>query len=310
MKSTYKQGPVLILLILLCISVTLSCVSKKEESKIEDAEHLIDVRAVDFKFEMPAEIPSGWSTFRFKNDGMQEHFLYLYKLPDNKTYDQFLEEAMVPFGTVWYEYIDGDLTREEATVKLGEEMAGWFFTDIIPSGGPALTEPGETAITTVHLEPGTYVAECYVKMPDGSWHIEMGMQQEFTVTQEENNASPPNTDVSLTLSNYELSVEGEFTSGLQTVAVHIKENPEGIMLHDINLFRLDDTTNVDEIIRWMDWMDPSQFRAPAPGYSIGGVEHLVAGKTGYMTVDLQPGRYALISEMYALNGVSKVFTVE
>lgn len=299
---------------LLCMSLIMgtlfSCSTKKSDSESDsNPAGLVEVTALDFKFEAPEEIPSGWTTFRFKNEGKQEHFLYLYRLPDGKTYDQFLEEAMVPFGTVWNEYASGEISRSEAESKLGSEIPGWFFTDMVPSGGPALTEPGETVQTTVQLDPGLYVIECYVKMPDGTWHTEQGMQQAMAVSDEDNGAEPPVADAELTLSNYEIMAEGELEAGTQTIAVHVKENPEGFMLHDINLFRLDDNTSVDEIVKWMDWMDLEQFRAPAPAYSLGGVEHMVAGKTGYMTVDLKPGNYAWVSEVYGSRGMVKSFTI-
>ena len=154
------------------------------------------------------------------------------------------------------------------------------------------------------------MAECYVKSPEGVWHNLMGMIQEITVTTEVNEASAPEADVEMTLSNYQIVIEGALVAGSQTVAVHVEDTPEGFMPHDINLFRLDGETSVDEVVAWMDWMALEGFRAPAPGHSLGGVEHLPAGSTGYMTVDLAPGRYAWISEGYGAQGVTSEFLVE
>lgn len=115
----------------------------------------------------------------------------------------------------------------------------------------------------------------------------------------------------LTLSNYEIETSGQLTAGTRTVAVHVTDTPEGMLPHDINLFRLEsETTTVEEIVAWMDWMDLGQFRAPGPGISIGGVEHLPAGATGYKTVDLEPGRYAWVSQGYGARGMVEEFTVE
>ncbi len=271
---------------------------------------VVEVIARDFAFDAPDEIPSGWTTFRMTNAGEQEHFLYIYRLPENKTYQQLLEEAIVPFGRVWEQYDSGEIDRAEAEAGLGSEIAGWFFTELEPSGGPALTEPGETSQATVRLEPGTYVIECYVKTPEGEWHTELGMQRELTVTADSTGALPPEADAELTLSNYQITTSGELTAGTRTVAVHVEENPEGFMLHDVNLFRLEEGTELQEIVAWMDWMDLEGFRAPAPGYSLGGVEHMGAGRTGYMTVELEPGNYAWVSEGYGVRGMVKLFTVE
>ncbi|HUP01947.1 MAG TPA: hypothetical protein VM737_10560 [Gemmatimonadota bacterium] len=270
---------------------------------------VVEVTARDFAFEAPAEIPSGWTTIRMRNAGQQEHFLYLYRLPEEVTYERFLEEFMVPFGNVWNAYAAGEIDRSEAEARFGSELPGWFLTEVTPSGGPALTEPGVTSQATVELEPGTYVMECYVKTPDGRWHTELGMQRRLVVTDDSTGAAPPAADAELTLSNYEIATSGGLSAGERTIAVHVEENPEGFMMHDVNLFRLDGDTSVGEIVAWMDWMDIGQFRAPAPGHSLGGVEHMAAGRTGYMTVDLAPGDYAWVSEGYGARGVVREFTV-
>jgi uncharacterized cupredoxin-like copper-binding protein len=273
--------------------------------------YVVDVTAVDFAFQAPDEIPSGWTTFRMANAGQQEHFLYLYRLPEDVTYERFLEEAIGPFTEVWEAYASGEIDQAEAGRRFGEQIPAWFFNDMVSVGGPALTEPGETSQATVLLEPGTYVMECYVKTPEGRWHTELGMQRKFTVTDEETGAPMPEADVELTLSNYAIEGSSQLTSGTHTVAVRVTENPEGFMKHDLNLFRLDGETTVDEIVAWMNWMDLEEgFRAPAPGYSLGGVEHLTAGRTGFTTVQLTPGDYAWISEEYGIRGAVLEFTVE
>jgi len=50
-----------------------------------DRAHVVEVTARDFAFDAPDQIPSGWTTFRMTNAGEQEHFLYIYRLPENKT---------------------------------------------------------------------------------------------------------------------------------------------------------------------------------------------------------------------------------
>ena len=292
--------------------VLLGCVQTPEASEkaAQVPPPVVDIVTREFSIAAPPRIPSGWTTFRLENKGEQEHFAYIYRLPGELSFEQFRTEAMEPFGAVWEEYVRGDLTAEEAGAKFGEELPDWFFTEIVPSGGPALTEPGETSQATLQLNPGTYVIECYVKMPDGGWHTEMGMQRELTVTAEETGAEPPRADVEMMLSNYEVSLSGPLSVGPATIAVHATDTPDGFMQHDINLFRLDDGVEIGEIVAWMDWMDLTQFRAPAPGYSLGGMEHQAAGSTGYITVDLQPGRYAWVSEGYADRGMVEAFTIE
>lgn len=271
---------------------------------------VVEITAEDFEFEAPEAIPSGWTTVRFENaSDEQEHFFLLYRLPENKTFADYRSAIFRPFMKVYNRYDAGELTREETMEALGEELPAWFFEEAEASGGAALTEAGRTSQVTLHLEPGTYAMECYVKTPEGTFHNDRGMLRELTVTEDSTGARPPEADAELTLSNYEIATSGELEAGTSTVAVHVADTPEGLLPHDVNLFRLEDGTATDEIVAWMDWMDLEQFRAPAPGVSVGGVEHLTAGATGYTTLELEPGRYAWVSEGYADRGMVREFTV-
>ena len=271
---------------------------------------VVDILVSDFAFEAPSELASGWTTFRMKNVGQQEHFGLLQKLPEGKRIADYGADVGAVFGSVWERYEAGELDREGAGAALGEELPQWFFNDIVQAGGPALTEPGEVAQTTVRLDPGIYVLECYVKTPEGVWHTMLGMVHEIIVTDESNGASPPEADVELTLRSFEVAGAADLPAGTYTIAVNVADRPEGMMAHDINLFRLDGGTTIGEIVGWMDWMALEGFRAPTPGYSLGGVEHMLPGNTGYMTVTLEPGRYAWVSEGYGAQGVAAEFLIE
>lgn len=272
----------------------------------------ITVTAKDFEFEAPRTVASGWNDFRFVNDSdEQEHFFLLWKLPEDVTFADYKRDVTNVFSDVWSRYDAGELTADETMQQLGERLPEWFFTELSAYGGAALTEAGRTAEVTLDLAPGTYAMECYVKTPQGTWHTDRGMVRGLTVSEDSTGATAPEADVEMTLSNYEIAVSDSFAAGPQTVAVHVTATPEGLMPHDINLFRIEsDTTTVEEIVAWMNWMDLEQFRAPGPGISLGGVEHLREGATGYAHVDLEPGRYAWVSEGYGNRGMVHEFTVE
>jgi len=310
-----KRPPSIVAIALTALTALTLAACQPAEQVEEPAEavppiNLVEVTVFDFAFKAPDQIPSGWTTLRVKNAGKQEHFALLQRLPEGKRIDDYGAEVGAVFGEVWERYSAGEIDRDGAGQALGQQLPEWFFAELVPSGGVAITEPGATSQSTVHLEPGIYVMECYVKTPGGVWHTMLGMVHEITVTADASDASPPDADAELTLSNYQIAVSGELAAGTNTVAVHVVDTPEGMMAHDINLFRLDEGVDVDEIVAWMDWMDLDGFRAPAPGYSLGGVEHLAAGATGYMTVDFKPGRYAWVSEGYGAQGVALEFTIE
>lgn len=300
-----------------CVLTALACGGAEADRQAAENENgsaaasVLEVTAKDFEFVAPPEIPSGWTTIRFTNDGEQDHFVYLYRLPDSVSFSQYRGDVPKVFSDIYSRYASGELSQEEMVQALGEQLPPYFFSGLVPSGGVALTDPGETASTTVRLEPGTYVMECYVMTPQGTWHTDRGMLRELRVIGEEREGGePPEADVTVTLSNYEIGVEGGFSTGEQTVAVRVTENPDGLMLHDLNLVRLEEGLPVDSVVAWMNWMDPAQFRSPAPGENLGGLEHMTAGRTGYVNADLEPGRYALVSEVYGSRGMVHEFTVQ
>lgn len=190
-------------------------------------------------------------------------------------------------------------------------LPDWFsasYPDLV-RGGVGITSPGRTSQSTVKLEPGTYLMECYVVSPEGKFHNQLGMLRPLIVTDEAPGGQPPEADITMTLSNYEIAVEGELTSGEQRIRVDVAEAPEGLLGHDVHLARLDDDTDLQEVAAWMSWVDA--LSPPAPAEFVGGAEHVPVGYSSYLTVDLQPGRYVWVSEGYAASqGMMKEFTVE
>lgn len=273
--------------------------------------HVVEVTTTDYAFTAPPSLPSGWNTLRLTNEGEQTHFLLLWRVPEDRNFGDFTSQIVGPFNEMYAEYRAGELGREEFLQELGTVLPDWFAS-LERKGGPGFTAPGRTSQTTVQLEPGNYVMECYVRAPDEEgvrFHNALGMLRPLIVTDEPSGASPPEADIEMTLSSYELAIEGEPRRGEQTVRVHVTEYPEGGLLgHNVHLVRLEGDTTVEEVAQWMDWIDALQ--PPAPAEFLGGAEQLQAGATSYFTVNLEPGRYAWISEGYAANGMVKEFTIE
>lgn len=124
--------------------------SVREENGIgADSAYVVDIRAMDYAFGMPEEIPSGWVTFRMKNMGKEEHVAVVNKLVERVNYDRLTE-------TIVKAVSQGDVTSfEEIEVLWEADM-----------GGPGLLSPGRTGETSVFLEPGIYAMSCGVNSPD------------------------------------------------------------------------------------------------------------------------------------------------
>ncbi len=80
---------------------------------------------------------------------------------------------------------------------------------------------------------------------------------------------------------------------------------EGTETHHVGLARLHEGTSADTVAAWA-----HEYQAPAPADLLGGVFPRSAGQTAYLTVDLEPGRYAWVSHASKEKGMMKTFTVE
>ena len=280
--------------------------STEEIAEASTPSGMVEIRLEDFAFYAPAHLASGWTTLRMTNDGEQPHFMILWKLPQGVNFDAYAEFSRM-FQDHYDRYFAGETDQQVMIDSVVGDLPEWFG-ELKGMGGVALTSPGLTAETTVLLEPGDYVMECYVVTPEGQFHGTEGMLRPLIVTDETTGLEPPEADVKITLTNYEMAVEGDITAGEQVIAVHAVDHAEGIVLHDVNLARLDSDTSLDEVAKWMSWIDA--LRTPAPAEFLGGADHLAGGSTGYFRVDLEPGRYAFVSEGFATQGMIHEFTVQ
>lgn len=269
---------------------------------------VIDIKAEDYAFTAPPTFPSGWVTLRFENAGEQTHFLLLWKLPEGKTFDDYASQVAKPFSDMYKRYRSGELGHDEFLEQLGAALPEWFPP--ARYGGPGFTAPGHTSRTTVRLDPGDYVMECYVRSEeqDDEFHGALGMLRPLIVTAEDSGGTPPEADLDLVLSNYQIAVTGEPTPGKHTVRVRVAEDPEGLILHNVHLARLPEGASGQDAADWLDWVDA--MLPPAPVEFLGGVGQSMAGSESYFTIDLAPGRYAWVSEVWGMQGMVDEFTVE
>ena len=112
---------------------------------------------------------SGWTEFHFKNEGHATHFFLLNRLPEGISFEQYSDEGSSVFDRVWDALKTGEANKAEAGAMLGELLPEWFFS-VKQMGGTGFIAPGETARTTMQLEPGRYAMECYIKTEGGFSH--------------------------------------------------------------------------------------------------------------------------------------------
>jgi hypothetical protein len=266
---------------------------------------VVDVTIETLDFQMPDSISSGWTTFRTHNKSAMTHLGVVERMPEGYGLREQQDQVAPVFQEGMDLIIAGDM--DAALAKFGE-LPEWFG-QIEFIGGPGLIGPGKVTETTVFLEPGTYVLECYVKT-DGIFHSYNpnpaldGMVAQFTVTDEPSGAPEPVPMMEISISSEDgMIVAGEPTTGPQTIAVHYVDQAvyENFLGHDVHLARLTPETDMEGMVSWMNWMVPDGLQTPAPVEFLGGVNEMPAGSTGYFTANLEPGDYAFIAELPAVD---------
>lgn len=289
------------LFLMLIIVLFVSCASEPEEN-------VVDVIARDFKFVVDDSIPSGWTTFQFTNEGHTEHFFLLNKLPDSITYDRYHTEVTKPFEAV-FDSIKAGKTKEEAVGLLISMIPSWYFTDVKAMGGPGILSMQKSEMFTIKLEPGTYAMECYIK-EQGVFHTALGMIRPITVTNEKSSSKPPMTNINITLTNDNIDVQGAVIKGRNSIAVQYKEHPTAGLGNDVHLIRVNDTTHIDSVFHWLDWMNVTGLQSPSPAVFLGGIQEMPVGYTSYFYVTLDSGDYAWVTESSPPRNLIKEFTVK
>ncbi|MDZ7695275.1 MAG: hypothetical protein U5K69_29865 [Balneolaceae bacterium] len=278
------------------------------------------------------ELAYGWTTFRFVNETHSLHFFNIIKMPQEAIdaaqaagqplRDHLYETVTVPFQEEFNPYISGEITYQQFVNNLIgaiSQTAPWYLDPgTVPMGGPGFTSTDQTSQTTVNLQPGTYIAECYVKDENQEFHTYNGMLELFTVKEESSGEEEPGSTMEIMIAQSGLDVPDKIEEGEQTVAINFGDQTAYAHLlgHNAHLVRLEENYDqglLDEVATWMDWTKEEGLlvEAPAGATFLGGSMQMVGGSTAYLEVDLEPGEYAWIAEVPdpAEKGMLKTFSV-
>ena len=169
----------------------------------------VTMTAKDYSFDAPAQIPAGSVTLQLKNEGKEVHQAQLVRLEGGKT-GKDLMAAMKQHGPPpdWMKFV----------------------------GGPNAAAPGHEVSATSVLEPGNYAWLCFIPSPDGVMHAAKGMVRPFEVTAAPAGAATalPETDVSVTLVDYDFQFSKPLTAGKHRIMI---ENA-GPQAHEIVMVKL------------------------------------------------------------------------
>lgn len=279
------------------------------------------------------EIASGWTTFEFNNASGYDHFFLIWQIPDEgieaaeaagePLLDHFYQNITKSFQTEFNPYINGEIEFDvfaDSLVGTISEKAPWFFDPGAKTmGGPGFTAAGTTSETTVNLEPGEYIVECYVKNDEEVFHSYIGMLEYISVTEETTGVEEPDPTNTVTISSTEgIQVEQPLAAGSHTIEIVFEDQASYAHLqgHNVQLVRLSDKEDQEllgNLATWMDWRQPGSLvdQAPEGAEFMGGTMEMTKGGTAYFHVDLKPGDYAWIAEVPnpAEHNMLKPFTI-
>jgi hypothetical protein len=216
-----------------------------------------------YRFEAPQSVEAGLVDIEFKNSGKLEHEAQLIRIEGNHTTDQ----ALKAFDKVLQ----------------GGAAPDWFRG----TGGVGTTAPGGTETVTQRLEPGSYVFLDSGE-PEGrnvEPHYRQGAVSELEVTGEVSDASLPETDATVTATEYSFS-----SSGLKAGKNKFRFRNVGGQWHHLIVAGITPGSTIDDVKRLIE----SEKGPPLAKENAVEAAVLDGGNEQLAEVDLEPGRYALL----------------
>lgn len=223
---------------------------------------VVTIVAKDYAFAAPDTVEAGTTVFKFSNAGKELHHATLIRFDEGKTLADFVQLMSKP-------------------------MEGPPPTWAVDVGGPQAQDPGRSGETAYVLTPGNYAWVCFIPSPDKMPHVAKGMMKGFTVVPARGAAATelPAAGSTLTLVDYGFDFSKPLVAGKQTVRVVNTASQS----HEIVLVKLEPGKKAMDVIQWIDAPN-----GPPPGSARGGMGSMAPGAVNTMTLDLEPGEYALI----------------
>lgn len=266
---------------------------------------VVDITGTDYEFRMPVtEVPAGWTTFAFDNQGTELHELVMARLPEDGSYRE-LRLFLGALDTLQATLEEGAIDSATYLRALKKHRPAWVPD--LESMGLLAVAPERSADITLHLEPGPHQVICFLPDSTGQPHWQRGMRTRLDVSEESNTASPPDGDVQVTVADSTISTRGQMQSGTQTVEVRFGERPDSAQAASsapLFLVRLSEGTTVQEVREQAEGSGGSTLEGAE---FLGGLLPTPSGTPAYLTVDVEPGRYAWMGPPGS--DMAKTFTV-
>ncbi len=217
----------------------------------------VTVRALDYRFSLPSSWPGGWVALTLLNNGSEPHQLQLARL----------------MGRASLATLGDDFEHDPAAA----------FAQLTLAGGPDAVEPGGGQEVTVLLTQGSYVALDLAVGSDGMQNVRKGMIQAFTV------GGPSIVQAPIAAGTL---VERSFGFDIPPIparpAILLVHNDSRDDSHEAAIVQLAASVQEADVLGFL--RSPS---GPPPFRFVGGMAALQPGQSGYLHLDLDPGRYVV-----------------
>ncbi len=219
----------------------------------------VAVTATDYALAAPDTLHEGAVRFQLTNRGKEFHHLWVIRLEQGKTLDDF-----------------------RSALSSGGPFPAWARS----LGGPNAPAPeGGEADATLVLAAGRYLLLCGIPSPDGVPHMMKGMIRTLTVVSAGEAAQAPPADITVALRDYGFVLSGSPAPGHRVIEVR----NNGDQTHEVELVRLAPGKSVHDVLAWVE-----KPVGPPPGLPLGGVSPLARGGVASFEADLAPGHYGMI----------------
>ncbi|MFN8491283.1 MAG: hypothetical protein U0350_27040 [Caldilineaceae bacterium] len=245
----------------------------------------ITIKAHDFAFDLPKSMNAGLVEIKMENDGKEPHQAQLARLNDGVTMAQF-----------------------NAALKQGPDAMMPLVSFV---GGPGVIDPGNQDVDiTVNLQPGHYVALCFMEGSDHVPHLAKGQIADFEVVAAQGQtAAEPHTDQEVKMVDFSYALPQTIKPGKQTWKIsNVGKQP-----HEITLMKLAAGKTMEDVMAF--------FQKPtgAPPFAdMGGLQAINPGAAGWINLDLTAGNYIALCHVpdpashkaHAELGMMMPFTVQ
>jgi hypothetical protein len=230
------------------------------------AAHVAAYTMEGFAFVGPSEIPAGMTTLSVTNRADRDDLYALISIGGGRSLEDFFTTMGMLFS--------GELS---------------VVPDWIHFHGGSPIGPEQTREYTIFLGPGTYYLLSIEGDEEGPFAARGAL---LPVTA---SAAGPEADVTITLSDYEFSVEGTLVAGSQIVRVVNSANQP----HELLILPLPPGVSLDDMLAAEgEHGEHAEGEGPpeeGPSSSaIRGLWALDPAKTAYVTIDLEPGTYGIV----------------